>query len=155
MSQVKATVEKLVLPIVEQEHIELVDVDFVKEGANWFLRVYIDKDGGVDIDDCSKVSELLSAKLDESDPIPQAYFLEVSSPGAERPLKKPEDLHKAVGKHVHITTYEPINGDKVFEGKLLSFDGEDLTIEQAKKQAKKQVVIPYNKMASARFAIAF
>jgi ribosome maturation factor RimP len=151
VSQVKATVEKIVLPIIEREQMELVDIEFVKEGPNWFLRVFIDKEGGIDIDDCGKISEGLSAQLDELDPIPQAYFLEVSSPGAERPLKKPEDLLKAIGKHVHITTYEPINGDKVFEGKLLSFENDELTIQDAKKQK----VIPYTKVASARLAIVF
>jgi ribosome maturation factor RimP len=151
VSEIKENVEKLVLPILEQEHIELVDVEFVKEGSNWFLRIFIDKEDGIDIDDCSRVSEGLSARLDENDPIPQAYFLEVSSPGAERPLKKPQDLLKAIGKHVHITTYEPINGDKVFEGKLISFENDELTIQEAKKQK----VVPYSKVASARLAIVF
>jgi ribosome maturation factor RimP len=149
MSQIKAKVEKIVLPILEQVQVELVDVEFVKEGDNWFLRIFIDKEGGIDIDDCSRVSEQLGARLDEADPIPQAYFLEVSSPGAERPLKRPGDLLKSVGKHVHITTYEPINGDKVFEGKLISFENDELTIQEGKKQK----VIPYSKVASARLAI--
>ena len=73
---------------------ELVDVEYVKEGSNWFLRVYVDKEGGIDIDDCGRISEFLSEKLDENDPITDAYFLEVSSPGAERPLKKPDDYLK-------------------------------------------------------------
>lgn len=76
MSQIKETVEKLVLPVLEKENIELVDIDFSKEGANWFLRVFIDKEGGIDVDDCGKVSEWLSNQLDEVDPIPQAYFLQ-------------------------------------------------------------------------------
>lgn len=151
VSQVKAKVEKLVAPIVEQLQLELVDIEFVKEGAHWFLRVYIDKDGGVDIEDCGKVSELLSARLDETDPIPQAYYLEVSSPGAEKPLKKPEDVHKAIGKNIHITTYEPIQGEKSFEGRLVSFDNGELVIEKTKKQR----VIPYDKVASARLAVEF
>ena len=130
---------------------ELVDVEFVKEGKNRFLRVFIDKAGGVDIDDCSRVSEYLSQKLDEQDPIDKAYFLEVSSPGAERPLKKSEDFHKAVQKHVFITTYEPINGLKEFEGKLQSFNG-DIAIVSVQN---KEVGIPYSKVASARLAIVF
>jgi ribosome maturation factor RimP len=149
MSQIKQTVEKLALPIVEKENMELVDVEFVKEGSHWFLRVYIDKEGGIDIEDCGRVSEQLSALLDEKDPIPQAYFLEVSSPGAERPLKKADDLKNAVGKQVHITTYEPVGGEKVFEGQLLSFEEGELVIQEAK--AKK--VVPYDKVASARLAI--
>lgn len=150
-TQIKSTVEELVHPFMEENGFELVDVEFVKEGGNWFLRVYVDKEGGIDIDDCGRVSEFLSAKLDEKDPIEQAYFLEVSSPGAERPLKKVQDYHKAVGEHVFVTTYEPIDGLKEFEGKLLSFDEETLVIEIGKKKH----TIPYNKVANARLAILF
>ena len=106
--KVTEVVEELVIPILEELHLELVEVEYVKEGKSWFLRVYIDKETGVDIEDCGKVSEKLSEKLDEVDPIPQNYFLEVSSPGAERPLKKEKDFQKAIGKNVYIKTYEPI-----------------------------------------------
>lgn len=99
--------EELVSPIVDELGLELVDIEFKKEGKNWFLRVFIDTENGVDIEDCGTVSERLSEKLDELDPITEAYFLEVSSPGAERPLKKEKDIYKAVGKNVHVTTYEP------------------------------------------------
>ena len=86
---------------------ELVDIEFVKEGRDWFLRVYIDTpEGNIDIDQCAQVSEKLSEELDRTDPIPQNYFLEVSSPGAERPLKKEEDFQKAIGQYVFIKTYE-------------------------------------------------
>lgn len=151
MSKVLTVVENLVRPIVDEQGFELVDTEFVKEGSNWFLRVFIDKPEGIDIDDCGRVSEALSAKLDELDPIPQAYFLEVSSPGAERPLKKAEDIANAVGKKVHLTTYEPLEGDKVFEGKLLSFEDNVLLIQEPKKKR----TIPYDKVASARLAIEF
>ncbi|GBF11278.1 ribosome maturation factor RimP [Tepidibacillus infernus] len=145
-------VEKMVLPILEKEHLELVDIEYKKEGSNWFLRVFIDKeDGGVDIEDCGRVSEALSAELDKKDPIPNSYFLEVSSPGAERPLKKEKDFLKSIGKQVHITTYEPISNQKVFEGKLIHFDTKILVIEEPKKQ----VEIPYEKVASARLALFF
>ena len=87
-SKIKTTVEEMVQPYLDEHGFELVDVEYVKEGSNWFLRVFVDKDGGIDIDDCGLISEHLSQKLDENDPIPTAYFLEVSSPGAERPLKK-------------------------------------------------------------------
>ena len=87
-SKIKTTVEEMVRPYLDEHGFELVDVEYVKEGSNWFLRVFVDKDGGIDIDDCGLISEYLSQKLDENDPIPTAYFLEVSSPGAERPLKK-------------------------------------------------------------------
>lgn len=141
----------MIQPYLNEQGFELVDIEYVKEGSNWFLRVYVDKEGGIDIDDCVLISEKLSAKLDENDPIPTIYFLEVSSPGAERPLKKPEDVTKAVGKNVFVTTYEPVNGLKEFEGKLLSFDDEELVIEAGKKQH----AISYDKVASARLAILF
>lgn len=83
-----------------------MDIEYVKEGQNWFLRLYIDKDDGVDIEECGIVSERLSEKLDEIDPIPHNYYLEVSSPGAERPLKKPSDFTKAIGKNVHVKTFQ-------------------------------------------------
>jgi ribosome maturation factor RimP len=146
-----AVTEELVTPILAEENLELVDIEYTKEGSNWFLRVYIDKEGGVDIEDCGRVSEKLSKKLDEVDPIPGAYFLEVSSPGAERPLKKEKDFERAVGKHVHVTTYEPIHDAKVFEGELVSYDGKQLEI----KEAKSTVLIPRDKVASARLAIVF
>lgn len=149
--KIKATVEQLVTPYLEENGFELVDVEYVKEGSNWFLRVFVDKDGGIDIDDCGRISEYLSEKLDENDPIPSAYFLEVSSPGAERPLKKAEDISKAVGKDVFVTTYEPVDGLKEFEGRLLSFVNDELVVEAGKKSH----TIPYSKVASARLAIIF
>ncbi len=112
MSKVTEIVEELVTPILEELDLELVEIEYVKEGKNWFLRVYIDKETGVDIEECGIVSEKLSEKLDEVDPIPHNYFLEVSSPGAERPLKKEKDFEKAIGKNVYIKTYEPIDGEK-------------------------------------------
>lgn len=150
-TNIKSTVEEMIQPYLNEQGFELVDIEYVKEGSNWFLRVYVDKEGGIDIDDCVLISEKLSAKLDENDPIPSVYFLEVSSPGAERPLKKAEDVAKAVGKNVFVTTYEPVNKLKEFEGKLLSFDNGELVIETGKKQH----TISYEKVASARLAILF
>lgn len=149
--KIKAAVEEMIRPYLEENGFELVDIEYVKEGSNWFLRVFVDKEGGIDIDDCGRISEVLSEKLDKNDPIPTAYFLEVSSPGAERPLKKAEDVQKSVGKDVFVTTYEPVDGQKEFEGRLLSFEQDDLLIEAGKKQH----VIPYAKVASARLAIIF
>ncbi|MGP4080190.1 ribosome maturation factor RimP [Pseudalkalibacillus sp. R45] len=147
--------EELVTPILESMDLELVDVEFVKEGKNWFLRVYIDSEDGVDIEECGKVSEQLSEKLDEVDPISQAYFLEVSSPGVERPLKKDADFQKAVGKHVHVKTYEQIDGQKEFEGTLTAFDGVELTVEIRVKTRTKEIKVPYDKVANARLAVSF
>ncbi|PLR97241.1 ribosome maturation factor RimP [Bacillus sp. T33-2] len=155
MSKVTEVVEELVTPILTENGLELVEVEYVKEGKSWFLRIYIDKDNGVDIEECGMVSEKLSEKLDELDPIPHNYFLEVSSPGAERPLKKDKDFQKAVGKNVYIKTYEPIDGEKAFEGTLTAFDGDTVTVEVTIKTRKKTIEIPFEKIASARLAVAF
>ncbi len=93
-SHVIKTTEELAAPILEEKGLELVDIEYVKEGKDWFLRVYIDKDGGVDINECGIVSEQLGEKLDQADPVKGAYFLEVSSPGVERPLKTKDDFQK-------------------------------------------------------------
>lgn len=156
MSKITEEVEKLVSPIVNDLKLELVDVEFVKEGRDWFLRVYIDMpEGNIDIEQCALVSERLSEELDRTDPIPQNYFLEVSSPGAERPLKKEEDFVKAVGQYVFIKTYEPINGMKEFEGYLLSYGPDAAEVEIRIKTRKLQVVIDKEKIAFARLAIDF
>ena len=153
--KVKEIVEELALPILEDLKLELVDIEYVKEGKDWFLRIFIDSDGGVDIEVCGTVSEKLSEKLDEIDPIPYNYFLEVSSPGAERPLKKDADFEKSIGKQVYIKTYEPIDGEKVFEGQLTAFDGKTVTVTIMIKTRKKTVEIPYEKVANARLAVTF
>lgn len=155
MSKVTEVVEELAAPIIAELGLELVEVEYVKEGKSWFLRVYIDKDTGVDIEECGLVSEKLSEKLDEIDPISHNYFLEVSSPGAEKPLKKDKDFEKAIGKNIFLKTYEPIDGEKTFEGTLIHFDGSIVKIEVKIKTRKKMVEIPYEKVASARLAISF
>jgi ribosome maturation factor RimP len=152
LSNVTQIVTELVTPILEEMGLELVEIEYKKEGNNWFLRVFIDNEtGSIDIDDCGVVSERLSQRLDEVDPIPNAYFLEVSSPGAERPLRKESDFRKAVGKHVHIVTKEPIEGATVFEGVLVSFEDDKLTV----KEAKKSYEISLDQIDFARMAIVF
>jgi ribosome maturation factor RimP len=155
MSKVTEVVEELAAPIIAELGLELVEVEYLKEGKNWFLRVYIDKELGIDIEECGLVSERLSEKLDEVDPIPHNYFLEVSSPGAERPLKKEKDFEKAIGKNIFVKTYEPIEGEKTFEGMLTRFDGKTVEIEVKVKTRKKTFEIPYEKVASARLAVIF
>ncbi|WP_339231101.1 ribosome maturation factor RimP [Oceanobacillus sp. FSL K6-2867] len=152
-SHVIKTTEELVLPIVEEKNLELVDIEYVKEGKNWFLRVYIDKAGGIDIAECGEVSEQLSEKLDKADPIKEAYFLEVSSPGVERPLKTTEDFEKNIEKNVYVKLYEPIEGEKQYEGILKAFHDNIATIEYKVKTRKKQVEIPFDKIAKARLAV--
>ncbi|WP_019152751.1 ribosome maturation factor RimP [Robertmurraya massiliosenegalensis] len=155
MSKVIEVVEDIVSPILDDLNLELVDIEYVKEGKDWFLRVFIDKDGGVDIEECGLVSERLSEKLDEIDPIPYNYFLEVSSPGAERPLKKEKDYERAIGHNVFVKTYEPIDGEKTFEGKLIDYSSDKLSLEITIKTRKKQVEIPKDKIANARLAVTF
>ncbi|MBL4952681.1 ribosome maturation factor RimP [Neobacillus sp. YIM B02564] len=155
MSKVTEVVEELAAPICQELDIELVEIEYVKEGKSWFLRVFIDKELGVDIEDCGLVSERLSEKLDEVDPIPHNYFLEVSSPGAERPLKKQKDFEKAIGKNILVKTYEPINGEKSFEGILLEFDGQQIKLEMKMKTRKETIEIPYEKVAAVRLAVTF
>lgn len=146
------TVSKITLPILKAEGFELVDIEYIKEGPNWFLRIFIDSEQKpIDLDDCTHISGLLSKKLDEVDPIPEAYFLEVSSPGAERPLKKEADYQKAIGKNVYISTYIPIEGQKEVQGVLTAINNEQLWIESNKKT----IVVPREKVAKARLAIVF
>ncbi|MBP1949162.1 ribosome maturation factor RimP [Virgibacillus litoralis] len=152
-SNVIKTTEELMQPILQEKELELVDVEYVKEGQNWFLRVYIDSEDGVDIADCGTVSEQLSEKLDEADPVEEAYFLEVSSPGVERPLKSKDDFEKNVNKNVFVKLYEPIDGQKEYEGILKEFTDNMVTIEYKVKTRKKLVEIPFNKIAKARLAV--
>lgn len=118
-NRVEKIAEELVMPIIEKEEFELVDVEYKKEGSNWYLRIYIDKPGGITLDDCQKVSEQLSDKLDEVDPIKENYFLEVSSPGLDRPLKKESDFERFKGEIVEVKLYEPLNGNKGPRGRTI------------------------------------
>ncbi|WP_163536832.1 ribosome maturation factor RimP [Gracilibacillus sp. YIM 98692] len=147
--------EELVLPILEELSLELVDITFEKEGQNWFLRVYIDKENGVDIEECGQVSEKLSDKLDEVDPIQAAYFLEVSSPGVERPLKKEKDFQEHIGKTVYVKLYQPIDGEKEFSGELVDFTDGYVKISYRVKTKKKEVEVPFDKIAKAHLAVTF
>ena len=120
--------EELVLPIISDKGFELVDVEYVKEAGEWYLRVYIDKPGGITIDDCELVSRSLSDLLDEKDFIKDAYILEVSSPGLDRPLKKDKDFARSLGKEVEIKTYKAVNNQKEFTGTLKAYDEDTVTI---------------------------
>ena len=128
--------EELLKPIVERFGVEIYDVEYVKEGAEWYLRAYIDKEGGVNIMDCENVSRVFSDVLDEQDFIKDAYILEVSSPGLGRTLKKDRHLLKSIGMEVELKTYKPINKCKEFAGVLESFDENEIVINEngTKKQ---------------------
>ncbi|MCR5251146.1 MAG: ribosome maturation factor RimP [Lachnospiraceae bacterium] len=114
--------EELLKPIAEANGVRIYDVEYVKEGSDYFLRAYIDKDGGVNIQDCENVSRALSEKLDETDPIPEAYILEVSSPGLGRQLKKDRHFENSLGQEVEVKLFEALDGEKEFRGELKSFD---------------------------------
>ena len=121
--------EQLLAPIAEQFGVEIYDVEYVKEGSDWYLRAYIDKPDGVNIGDCENVSRALSDALDAEDYITDAYILEVSSPGLGRTLKKERHLEKSLGEQVEVKTYKPVDGQKEFAGILKAYDGETVTIE--------------------------
>lgn len=121
--------EEILLPMMGELGFELVDVEYVKEGSTWYLRAYIDKPGGINIDDCETVSRRLSDILDEKDYIDEAYILEVSSPGLGRPLKKEKDYKRSLGEEVEIRTYRMIDRQKEFTGILKEYDEKTVTIE--------------------------
>ena len=125
----EARTEELITPILERMHFELVDVEYVKEGGTWYLRAYIDKEGGVSIEDCEAVSRPLSDKLDEADPIEGSYTFEVSSAGADRVLKKPEHFARFQGSEVEVRLYRARDGRKDFVGLLQSWQDGDVVLE--------------------------
>jgi len=122
--------EQLLEPIVSEHGFEVVDVEYVKEGSNWYLRAYIDKPGGITIDDLEMVSRALSDKLDEADFVSDAYILEVSSPGLGRPLKKEKDFARNIGEEVEVHLYRAINKKKEYVGLLKNYDKESFVIEE-------------------------
>mgnify|MGYP005825038649 FL=1 len=121
--------EQLLQPILDEHGFELVDVEYVKEGSNWYLRSYIDKEGGITIDDCELVSRSLSDALDREDFIDDPYIMEVSSPGLGRPLKKEKDFQRSLGKDVEVRLYRAVNHEKEFAGVLTAYDEERVTLE--------------------------
>lgn len=126
--RIESLVEDLVTEILQNSEVELVDVEYVKE-REWYLRVYIDKADGIEIEDCQWLSEKLEEKLDELDPIKDNYYLEVSSPGIDRVLKKDSDLKRYLGSTVEITTYVPIDNTKSIVGKLVDFSNTKIDLE--------------------------
>lgn len=129
MSKITDTVLALAQPVVEAEGCEIWDVEYVKEAGAWYLRVYIDKVGGVSIDDCEAVSRALDPVLDEADPIPTSYIFEVSSAGVERELKRPRDFEKFLGSQVEVRHYQPVEGAKAHTGTLRGYADGAVTIE--------------------------
>ena len=145
-------VQSILEPILTENALELADIEFVKEGPNWYLRVYIDKQGGVTIQDCEMVSRALEKKLDEADFIEQAYVLEVSSPGIDRPLKKPEHFQKYAGEVIDIKLYTPFEGTKEYQGQLKSLQDGIITIIQ---EDGTEIHFEQKQTASVRLAVIF
>lgn len=137
--------EELILPIIEEKNFELVDVEYVKEGGTWYLRAYIDKEGGITVNDCEDVSRRMNERLDAEDYIPDAYIFEVSSPGLGRPLKKEKDYMRSMGKRLEIRTYRAINHEKEFYGILKEYDADSVTVvtdeEEEMKFAKSEIAL--------------
>ena len=147
--QYEKKTEELIVPILDAKGFELVDVEYVKEGQDYFLRAYIDKPGGITIDDCVAVSREMNVLLDELDYVDGAYTFEVSSPGLGRPLKKPRDYERSMGEEVEIRTYKAMDGSKEFYGILKAYDDTTVTIQSEKEE------ITFNKSDIALIRLAF
>lgn len=150
--QYEERTESLIMPIVEEHNFELVDVEYVKEGGTWYLRAYIDKEGGITVDDCEIVSRALGELLDKEDFIDEAYILEVSSPGLGRPLKKEKDFARSIGEEVEVRTYRAINKNKEFIGLLKAYDKDTVTIQVDEEN---EMTILRNDIALIRLAFDF
>ena len=154
MSSIIDLVTAAITPAIQAPY-ELVDVEYGKMGGDYILSIFVDKEGGISLQDTADLSEVISPILDtiKPDPFPEQYMLEVTSPGLERPLKTADAVKKAVGKYIHVKLYQAIDKIKVFEGTLLSFDGTDLIMEYMDKTRKKEVTSPYQTVAKARLAV--
>ena len=142
MSKLSDAVSALVRPVVEEEGCSLWDVEYVREAGTWYLRVFIDKEGGVGIDDCERISRRLDPMLDEADPIPESYVFEVGSAGAERELKRPSDFAQFMGHEVELRLYRPLDGKKSFVGELSGYEDGDVSLlvgGEPKTFEKKQI----------------
>ncbi len=145
-SRIETEVERIVEELIDGSPLELVAVDYVKE-RDWYLRVFIDKEGGIEIDDCQELSGRLEEVLDAEDLIKTSYILEVSSPGLDRELKKPKDFQREQGRMVDVSLFAPLEGEKVITGELKAYDGENVTVDER--------VIPMSKVAKVNLHIDF
>lgn len=151
----EARAEALLAPIVAANDCEIYDVEYVKEGSDWYLRAYIDKPEGVSIVDCENVSRAFSEKMDEEDFIADSYILEVSSPGLGRALRKDRHLEKSLGEEVEVKTYKPVEGQKEFIGILKAFDKDTVTIETENHSETKDMVFARSDIAIIRLTLDF
>ena len=150
--QYEQTTETLLQPIIDAHGFELVDVEYVKEGAEWYLRITLDSDKGIDIDDCEKVSRAINPIIDEADPIEDFYYLEVSSPGLERVLRKEEHFAASIGSEIEIRLFAPDeNNKKSYTGKLAAFEDDTVTIDIGGETQR----IPMNKISKVQTIFDF
>ncbi len=136
MSKLTEKIRALAEPVVQEEGCSLWDVEYVREAGSWYLRLFIDKEGGVGIDDCERISRRLDPILDEADPIPDSYVFEVGSAGAERELRRPRDFEQFMGAQVEIRTYQSVDGSKSFVGVLKDYENGDVTIDVSGKEMR-------------------
>ncbi|MBR3104549.1 MAG: ribosome maturation factor RimP [Lachnospiraceae bacterium] len=149
---IETRAEQLLQPITDAQGVRIYDVEYVKEGSDWYLRAYIDKDGGVTIEDCEAVSRAYSEKLDEADLIKDAYILEVSSPGLGRQLKKDRHFENSLGEEVELKLFEAVDGEKEFTGILKAYDKDTVTIEAEGGDTK---TFERSKLAVIRLTVDF
>lgn len=153
MNKREQQIYELAEPVVEELNYSLIEVEYKKEGKDWFLRFYLDKPGGITLDDCVRGSEVLADKLDEWDIIDGHYFLDVSSPGAERPIKTEKDLETTLNNGIYVKTYQHINGEQEWTGILTDYDEHIVTIKYRDKTREKTVEVDRSKIAVIRKAV--
>lgn len=151
MSKLTEKIAAIAAPVVEEEGCSLWDVEYVREAGTWYLRIFIDKEDGVSIDDCERISRRLDPILDEEDPIAESYVFEVGSAGADRELKRPGDFEMFLGSEVEVKLYQPVNGSKTFVGELLAYDDGAVVIRSGKREDR----FEKNQIAKVKLYVSF
>ena len=151
MSRLTDKIAEIARPVVEEEGCSLWDVEYVREAGTWYLRVFIDREGGVSIDDCERVSRRLDPILDEKDPIPESYVFEVGSAGADRELKRPRDFEQFMGSEVEVRLYRPVDGSKHYTGTLTGYEDGAVTLIQGEKTLR----FTKEQLAQVRLYVSF
>ncbi len=136
MSKITERVFDLARPVVEEEGCSLWDVEYLREAGTWYLRIYIDREGGVSIDDCERISRRLDPILDEADPIPESYVFEVGSAGVDRELKRPSDFARFIGAEIEVKLYKPLDGSKSFVGRLTGYEEGTVVLDWRGKELR-------------------
>ena len=150
MSKLTDKIAEIARPVVEEEGCSLWDVEYVREAGTWYLRVFIDRDGGVSIDDCERVSRRLDPILDEKDPIPESYVFEVGSAGADRELKRPRDFEQFMGSEVEVKLYRPVDGSKHYTGTLTGYEDGAVSLSVGEKTLR----FPKEQVAQVRLYVS-